>query len=945
MDYKETLNLPSTSFPMKANLSRREPEILSYWKEIDLYKLLKKGRPYEKGRFVLHDGPPYANGHIHLGHTVNKVLKDIIVKSMTMSGYKSPYVPGWDCHGLPIEHNVEKELGPRKMEIGQLEMREKCRDYAKRFVSVQRDEFMRLGIIGDWEDPYLTIANEYEAAISRTFCDIFLLGLVKKRKKPVYWCPSCVTALAEAEVEYIDHSSPSITVKFPASQDLKAFVQERFGIQGDSLFVLIWTTTPWTLPANLAVAFHPDFDYVIAETGEELWIVAEERLFPLLAEFDMDQGDVRVIGRFRGSDVEGLHALHPFLDRESLLVNAYYVTLDTGTGCVHTAPGHGEDDYETGLRYNLEIYSPVDERGCFTEEVPQFSGRNIFDANNDIVELLRSRNALVHCSTIQHSYPHCWRCKSPIIFRATSQWFISMDEKDLRERALKAIEGVRWIPEWGKDRIRGMVESRPDWCISRQRAWGVPITVFLCEACGTPYLSQGVAERIVNIFKEEGSDAWFKRPVLDFLGTDVVCPSCGNAAFKKEKDILDVWFDSGVSHRAVLEERPELGIPADLYLEGSDQHRGWFQSSLLTSVAIKGVAPYRAVLTHGFVVDGKGKKMSKSVGNVIAPEKIIKRYGAEILRLWVSAEDYKDDIKISDEILRRLTEAYRKIRNTIRYLLGNLSDFDPIKDPVDFNDLESLDRWALMRHQGVVEKVKKAYAQYRFHVVYHRLYQFCTVDLSALYLDILKDRLYCELKGGKKRRSAQTVLYIIAADLLRLLSPILSFTAEEAWRHLPKKMPGVGSIFLEDFPEGRYIEEDTAFMERWERLLALRGEITKSLEIARKERIIGSALDARVELMVGDALLRGFVQENLDELRTIAIVSQLCLDHGGSSGPGLTWHSDEIEGFTVRVTKALGKKCARCWTWNEEVGSDVTFKDVCPRCAGVLRAMGPEPPG
>ena len=944
MDYKDTLNLPKTAFPMKANLPNREPEVLKFWEEISLYRQLLE-RHGREGQFILHDGPPYANGRIHLGHTVNKVLKDMIVKSRSMSGLRCPYVPGWDCHGLPIEHNVEKELGKKKLSMDQLEIREQCRRYAEKFVSIQREEFKRLGVVGDWENPYLTMTNDYEAAIARAFCDIFLKGYVVKRKKPVYWCPTCVTALAEAEVEYGDHTSPSIYVKFKAGEDLRARLLELLegGMEEEELSIIIWTTTPWTLPANLAIALHPDYDYVVVRRGDEMWIVAEARLHPMLGDMGLEQKDVEILGRVRGSELEGLHAHHPFIERESLIVLATYVTLDAGTGCVHTAPGHGEDDYDTGLRYGLDIYAPVDERGRFTRDVPEFEGENIFKANGAIVDLLEEKGALLASSSITHSYPHCWRCKRPVIFRATSQWFITMEKGGLRQKALEAIDQVTWVPHWGKERIRGMVEQRPDWCISRQRAWGVPITVFLCKECETPYLDEGCAKAIEEAFKEEGADAWFKRPVEGFLSEGTTCPNCGSKEFQKETDILDVWFDSGVSHKAVLDARDDLSFPADLYLEGSDQHRGWFQSSLLTSVALKGVAPYRSVLTHGFVVDGKGKKMSKSVGNVIPPEKVIKRYGAEILRLWVSAEDYRDDIKISDEILKRLTEAYRKIRNTIRYILANLYDFDPSKDSVPLDSLGELDKWAIYRLQDLIEKVKRAYAEYRFHGVFHRCYQFCTVDLSALYLDIVKDRLYCEAKEGVKRRACQTVLYTIGRDLLRLLAPILSFTSEEAWRFLPGNQGDTSSIFLEEFPKGGYLAEDLNLVAKWERLLEIRFEITKPLEIARNEKLIGLALDARVTICARDDDLRSFIRENLEVLRDLLIISQISMEDAmpqeREGGGRVVWESEEIQGLGVVVEKAKGQKCQRCWQWSEEIGQDETYKDVCPRCASVLHEM------
>ncbi len=940
MDYKKTLNLPKTRFPMKANLARREPEILKRWARMDLYHILRnegRGRP----RFLLHDGPPYANGRLHLGHTVNKVLKDIINKSRGFMGFDTPYVPGWDCHGLPIEHNVEKELGPRKRELSQLDVRKACRRYAKKYVRLQKEEFMRLGVLGDWENPYLTMTCDYEASIAREFCATFLKGHVTKSKKPVYWCPSCMTALAEAEVEYAMHRSPSVTVKFKADDDLAGWVRDKAPDSSGQVYVLIWTTTPWTLPANLAIALHPDFDYLVVNVrGGELWILAEGRLHQVLASIGLEQGDVKILHRFRGGEIEGLHAVHPFLDRKSLLVQAPYVTLDAGTGCVHTAPGHGLEDYETGLRYGLDIYSPVDDNGRFTKDVPEYAGMNVFDANPGIVDLLKKRGMLVASETMEHSYPHCWRCKRPVIFRATAQWFISMEKQGLRAKALEAIDQVEWIPSWGRDRIHGMVESRPDWCISRQRAWGVPVTILTCLDCGAPVMDQKIADHIVDIFAREGADSWFARPAEDFLPSGASCPGCGGTRVKKEMDILDVWFDSGVSHAAVLEQRPGLSSPADMYLEGSDQHRGWFQSSLLTSVATRNRPPYRSVLTHGFVVDGKGKKMSKSVGNVIPPSKVIKRYGAEILRLWVSAEDYQDDIKISDEILNRLTEAYRKIRNTIRYLLGNLNDFDPATDTLAFEDLEPLDKWALWRLDQVAARVIQAYKDYRFHVVFHQLHRFCTVDLSALYLDILKDRLYCETTDGRLRRSAQTVLHRLAHDLLILMAPVLSFTAEEGWTYLNSHEEQENhSIFSGLFPDAGALELPEDFLREWERLWEIRSEITKALELARKEKLIGLALDALV-VLIPPAELKNFASAHEETFRTISIVSQFRVaDQPLDAERQFLWKSDEIEGLAVQVLPALGAKCSRCWTWSEDVGHDSDFPDVCGRCAGVLREL------
>jgi isoleucyl-tRNA synthetase len=940
MEYKKTLSLPRTRFSMKANLAQREPEMLKLWKAVDLYGRMKEqgqGRP----RFILHDGPPYANGHIHLGHAINKILKDIIVKSHHMMGDDTPYIPGWDCHGLPIEHNVEKDLGSKRFKMDKLAVRKACRRYAEKFVHIQKEEFSRLGILADWDNSYLTMTYDYEASICREFCRIFMDGHIIKSKKPVYWCSNCITALAEAEVEYAPHRSPSITVRFAAGEILKQWLEDRFGLLAGPAFALIWTTTPWTLPANLAVALHPDYEYAAVEVQldgkKEIWLLADERLLSTLIDAGLEQKNVKVLGTFRGGDIEGMQVKHPFLERDSLLIVAPYVTMDTGTGCVHTAPGHGTDDYESGIRYGLDIYSPVDDYGRFTSEVKEFAGENIFDANDKIIEVLRNNDSLVAYKTIEHSYPHCWRCKKPVIFRATAQWFISMEAKALREEALRAIETVRWIPDWGKERIYGMVKNRPDWCISRQRSWGIPITVLICEDCEEPLMNQSIANHLTEIFAKEGSDVWFSRQAQEFLPPGTKCPKCGGTKFRKETDILDVWFDSGVSHAAVLETREGLCSPAALYLEGSDQHRGWFQSSLLTSVATRHRAPYEAVLTHGFVVDGKGKKMSKSVGNVIPPAEIIKKYGAEILRLWVSAEDYQDDIKISNEILQRLTEAYRKIRNTIRYLLSNLSDFDSDKHSVDFCRLEALDRWALMRLGEITINIKHAYKEFKFHSVFHQIQQFCIVDLSALYLDILKDRLYCEHPEGHIRRSAQTAIYRIVHDILLLMAPILSFTAEEAWGHMPDAV-NENSIFLGKMPDRPSISIDKSFQDEWEVLWKIRAEVTKALELARKEKRIGLALDAKVLISPSEDM-RDFLKKHVPLLRTITIVSQLDLDEEPDSGDGTVWISDEIEGLAIKVIQAAGKKCARCWTWSEDVGKGPSWPDVCSRCAGVLRNL------
>ncbi len=932
-DWKETLNLPRTDFPMKANLAKREPEFLKRWEEMKLYeKMLDRGR--EAPLFVLHDGPPYANGHIHMGTALNKVLKDFILKSRRMAGHNCPYVPGWDCHGLPIELNVEKELKVRRGELPKLEIRKHCRAYAERWIDIQREEFRRLGVIGDWWRPYLTMSFDYEATIAREFVRFLSQGYVYRRKKPVYWCIHCLTALAEAEVEYEPHRSPSIYVKFPLAEDARAALPEP--VEGP-VSVLIWTTTPWTLPANLAVALNPEFDYVAVRLGEEVLILAEGRLSALAAELGLEKVP-EILFRLSAKDLEGKHAKHPFLDRESLFILADYVTLEAGTGCVHIAPGHGEEDYESGLRYGLEVYSPVDEEGRFVPDLPEIGGMNIYAANEKIIEMLKERGRLLHVAEIEHSYPHCWRCKKPVIFRATEQWFISMEAGDLRKRALEWIEKVQWIPRWGKERIKSMVERRPDWCLSRQRAWGVPLTVFICKDCGEILREEKFYEKTISLFEEHGADVWFEKPVEELLPEGTKCPKCGGENFRKEEDILDVWFDSGVSFAAVLERRPELKFPAELYLEGSDQHRGWFQSSLLCAVGTRGRAPYEAVLTHGFVVDGKGRKMSKSLGNVIPPEKIIKRYGAEILRLWVSAEDYRDDIRLSDEILSRLTEAYRKIRNTCRFLLGNLYDFDPKRDLLPPEELPEFERYMLYRLSRFVKRALRAYENYDFHLVSQGLHQFCAVDLSAIFIDVSRDTLYCEAPDSPARRAVQTVLYHALEAIVRLMAPILSFTAEEVWAHLPGEHEEE-SVHLAAFPEPILPEVDEDFRKKWERLFEIRSEITKALEIARKEKkIIGNSLEAQVVLSA-EGELGDFIREHAKTLEYLAIVSKLTCGEGGE---GVCYDSEEIPGLSIWVSRAPGKKCERCWKWSESVGRVPELPQVCERCARVLKEKWPE---
>jgi len=929
MDYRATLNLPQTKFKMKANLAQREPEFLKKWDKEKLYEKLlaaANGRP----SYVLHDGPPYANGHLHMGHALNKILKDIILRSKRMSGFSCAFVPGWDCHGLPIELNVDKELGSKKKEISKLAFRKACRKYAGKWIKTQKEEFKRLGVLGDWDNPYLTINYSYEAATAREFNRFLMSGAVVRSKKPVHWCPSCMTALAEAEVEYANHTSDSIYVKFPVLGKIDDLIP---GAAGHQVSAVIWTTTPWTLPANLAVAFHPDFTYAAVKVGDEIWIMAEGLVEKAFAEFEIE--NYKILNTFSAQALEGRKCRHPFLDRDSLIVLADYVTLETGTGCVHTAPGHGREDYLTGVKYDLEILSPVDSRGVFTNEAGPYADLFYKKANPVICEDLQKSNHLIKHSSLAHSYPHCWRCKKPVIFRATEQWFIAMEKNELRERALKAIREVKWVPGWGMERIYGMVETRPDWCLSRQRAWGVPITAILCRDCGAIRNDDEVNRRIDELFLKEGADAWFSHEIGDFLGAGATCRECGSANFEKEEDILDVWFDSGTSHAAVLELREELSSPADLYLEGSDQHRGWFQSSLLASVGTRNRPPYKAVLTHGFVVDQNGRKMSKSVGNVIAPEKIIKQYGAEILRLWVASEDYRDDIKISDNIVRQLSDAYRKIRNTLRYLLGNISDFEPDRDRVPYEELSEIDRWALSRLENLKEKVRAAYDSFEFHAVFHSLLNFCTVTMSSFYLDIIKDRLYASAPDSPERRGAQTVLYELADTMLRLMAPVLTFTAAEAWDHLPPVGDREEDVALAAFPADNEAWIRPELDDKWEKLIRVRGELTKVLELARQDKVIGHPLEAEVEIRVAGEL-GDFLKANWATLKTISIVSELHrVDEIGANAV----ISEEIPDLAILVKAAPGGKCERCWTRADSVGDASEHPTLCDRCVQVVSSL------
>jgi len=917
-DFKTTLNLPQTAFSMKAKLAQKEPGMLKRWASMDLYgRILQKGE--KSPSFVLHDGPPYANGRIHLGTCMNKILKDFIVKTKTMQGYRAPYVPGWDCHGLPIEIHVDKLLGEKKKQMSVIAFREECKKYALKFIAIQREEFTRLGVFGEWQAPYLTMNPGYEAAVLRYLAAFFASGNVYKGLRPVHWCPHCQTALAEAEIEYKDRVSPSIYVKFPLVSDLSA----RFpALAGKRVFVLIWTTTPWTLPANLAIAFNPNYEYAAVEVEDEVYILAK-RLLPVVAE-ELGFSSPRVLATFPGKEMDRLKARHPWIDRESLIVLAEYVTLEDGTGCVHTAPGHGQEDYLTGVAYGLEIYTPVDNEGKFVPQVERYAGQNVFDANALITADMEKDGSLLKEGQISHSYPHCWRCKNPVIIRATSQWFISMDHDGLRQEALDEIKRVKWIPSWGEERIANMMSARPDWCISRQRKWGVPIPAFECLSCGHVLSSPEIILRVAEIFSREGSNSWFTKGVDELLPAGTKCPQCGSTSFEKENNILDVWFESGSSH-SVLGQRLDLPWPADVYIEGHDQHRGWFNSSLIVGLKARGGSPYRTCITHGFLLDEQGRAMSKSLGNFIEPEEIIAKDGAEVLRLWMAMLNYKEDARFGPEILGRLEDAYRKIRNTWRFILGNISDFSPDAERLERRDLLLLDRWALEKTAEVGRRILKAYDAYEYHTVFHAIYTFFTVELSAFYLDVLKDRLYCSAKDSGLRKSAQTALFEIIRATLTLLAPILPFTTEEAWGSLPDFHGKEESVHLERFPsfEEKWLDEKAA--REMDRLLAIRETVLKELEKAREEKLIGNSLEAQVHLGV-PAAEEALFREYECDLASLFIVSAVDLK--------------PAEELAVRISRAPGAKCQRCWNYSVYVGQSRDYPELCRRCEDVVRRLG-----
>ncbi len=927
-NYKETLNLPKTDFPMKGSLAIREPEQLKSWEADGLYHRMVEARE-GKPRYILHDGPPYANGNIHLGTILNKILKDVVVKYKNMSGLQCAYVPGWDCHGLPIELAVDRKLGSKKREMSAADVRLACREHADRFVGIQREEFKRLGCLGRWEDPYRTMAFDYEASIAREFGKFVANGGLYKGKKPIYWCASCRTALAEAEVEYADHTAPSIYVKFGLKDD--GTFRKAWGLADEPISLVIWTTTPWTIPANLAIALNPDLPYVAVKVDGEVWILAEGLVDDVMQTVGKTYSTV--VGKPLPADLEHKHCQHPLIDRTSLVILGEHVTLEAGTGAVHTAPGHGQDDYDAGQRYGLEVLAPIDDAGRFTDEaqLSWLTGVFVEDANKPIIEKLTEVGALVASHEVAHSYPHCWRCKRPIVFRATDQWFISMEQGDLRKKALKAIEEVEWIPKWGSNRIGGMVAARPDWCISRQRLWGVPVIALICEACGTSHTTPELVERTAQFFEKEGADAWFTHDAAEFKPEGFACPSCGERErFGKEPDILDVWFDSGVSFAAVMENKEGITEQADLYLEGSDQHRGWFHTSLLTSIGTRGRAPYKRVLTHGFVVDGEGRKYSKSAGNYVPPEKLINQHGAEILRLWVAAEDYREDIRFSNEILTRCIESYRKMRNTARYMLGNLYDFNPDTDAVVEAELEEVDRWALSELARVTARIHDAYDRFEFHTIVHTLNRFFAVELSAFYFDLLKDRLYAERADGKLRRSAQTVVFRILDAVTRLMAPVLSFTAEEIWRTMPARAGAPDSVFLADMPEAGAF--DQALLDRFSRFIAIRQVVTKALEHARAEKFIGNSLAAKVVIECDDDT-RAFLETFGENLNDLFIVSAVAF---GKAEGEYVEQSSEIAGLSVAALKADGGKCARCWKTATSVGTNSEHPELCARCVRVV---------
>lgn len=923
-DYNSTLNLPKTEFPMRAGLPKSEPEMLKKWESEKIYERLQS-KNKNKPKFIVHDGPPYANGNIHMGHALNKVLKDFVVRFKNMTGFYSPFVPGWDTHGLPTELKARAKAGVESSkEISTVELRKMCKDFVLSYVDDQRNQFKRLGVLADWENPYITLQKNFESKQIELFAEMADKGYIYRGLKPVYWCADCQTALAEAEIEYGNDKCHSIYVKFNVLDDKNKLTN--MGADIAKTYFVIWTTTAWTLPGNVAICVGPKFDYALIKCKDEYYIMEKD-----LCKKAMDAAEIEeyeIVGTIKGSELEFMTAKHPFLNRESLIIVGDHVTLESGTGCVHTAPGHGFEDYEVCRNYeDLPIIVPVDKKGTLTEEAGQFAGLKIEKANKPITQFLEQSGNLLAIEKIEHQYPHCWRCKNPVIFRATEQWFCSIDK--FKDAALKEIEKVNWIPSWGENRISSMVKERKDWCISRQRKWGVPIPIFFCEDCGEPLIDKNLILKVAKVFKEEGSDAWYEKDIKELVGNvELTCKKCGSHNFRKETDIMDVWFDAGSTHLAVCEEREDLSFPADLYLEGSDQYRGWFQSSLLTSVAFSGKAPYKTVVTNGWVVDGEGRKQSKSLGNGIEPQKVIDQYGADILRLWVSSADYHTDMRISPEILKQLSESYRKIRNTARFILGNLYDFDPNKDKVPLDEILPLDKWAIFKLNELIEKTLKAYEKFEFYQVYHSVYDFCVVDMSNYYLDILKDRLYVEKADSKTRRAAQTTIYLILHSLVKILAPILAFTSEEIWKSLPPEDKDCKeSILMNQMPQKFKINVDEGFIKMWDQLGEIRDDVKKALEISRKNKTIGSSLEAEVEIHC-DGENYKTLEENKDKLKEIFIVSKVKILND-SNGEIV---GDKNKDISITVKKAPGEKCERCWSFSETVKED----KICGRCRKIL---------
>lgn len=915
-NFNQTMNLPKTDFPMKAGLPMKEPVAVKKWDDESIYEqIIKKNEG--KPRFILHDGPPYANASIHMGTAMNKVLKDMIIRSKNMMGYYAPYIPGWDTHGLPIELKAIKEIGVEEAS-DPVRLRKQCHDFALKHVDIQMNQFKRLGTIADYKHPYITLNKEFEARQIKIFGEMAKKGYIYKGLKPVYWCPDCQTALAEAEIEYYDDPNRSIYVKFKVKDDKG--VLTKFGADLDKTYVVIWTTTTWTLPANLAVCFGPKYEYVLVKASNgEYYVLAEQLHREVMKEAQIT--DYEIVGRFIGSDIEYGTCYHPFIDRDSLMIVGDHVTLDSGTGIVHTAPGHGVEDFEVCKKYpQIPVICPVDNKGKMTKDAYQFEGLTTDQANEEIFKLISTNGSLLAYKKIQHQYPHCWRCKKPIVYRATEQWFCSVDQ--FRQQTLDAIKDVEWIPDWGQGRMENMVRDRSDWCISRQRTWGVPIPFFYCDNCGKEYISDESIDAVSDLFAKEGSDAWYIKDAMDILPKGTKCPYCGGTKFHKDKDIMDVWFDSGSTHAAVLDTKENNMWPSDLYLEGADQYRGWFQSSLLTSVAWRGVAPYKQVCTHGWVVDGEGKKMSKSLGNGINPDEITDKYGADILRLWVASSDYHADVRISPEILKQLSEVYRKIRNTCRFILSNLNEFNPDTDLLDINELEEIDKWALAKSSELTKTAREAYTKYDFYDIYHAVHNYCTITLSNFYLDVIKDRLYVEATNSKTRRSAQTAIWYILKDLLLVLSPIIPFTVEEVWGYFPKKKElNKEYCALNDMAEGNEFSQDETFMAKWDRISAIRDDVNKALEEKRAEKVIGKALEAKVTINTTNADDYKLLTEKKDALTMIFNVS------------GVELKNDKDE---IIITTAEGEKCERCWCHNITVGTSNKYPTLCARCAKIV---------